>query len=315
MQPHVSERTRSPLLSSGWSVLFLLIMFLASDNTLPATGATSLPSYLWDCLAPYHQPQRWLTSAPHETPYVYFVHLRKSGGSTVEYMLLREAQLTQYMVDVKRRGAERPEPGKFHIFRWFQSNQLGKIGHYNKSQNHHLNRRDKFRPYVYFTVLRHPVSRVVSFYWFCHRFWRYKDIVLHPNGTSKLSLTEFVEQGHALNDHQYWATRSDGDDGVADAKRTLSTQYLVVGVVERFNETMVALQAALGLDTHYEHRNTGHYPAHASLSITDLERATILKHNQRDLALWEHANTLLDRQIECHGKERWQAAMANWAKG
>lgn len=262
----------------------------------------------WDCSSEQHSPVQWKTlPAP---PYVYFVHLRKTGGSTLEYMLLREANFTVYMEQRRRRGRENLEVGAYHMYRWFQSNQIGKIGHYDFSEKHHLNRQDKSRKPVYITMLRHPVQRIMSAYWFAHRFWRYKDEMVWPNGTSKMSLSEFVETGKGINNHQYLALKQESDVTVQEAIETLRTQYGFVGVLERFDDSMMLLERRLGINAHYQVRNkaasTGYHRA-----PTPQETELILKYNNKDLLLWKAASEMVQAQVECFGRN-WEVERFKW---
>jgi hypothetical protein len=160
----------------------------------------------------------------------------------------------------------------------------------------------------YITLLREPVARVVSYYYYVlghPKHWRHAEMV-----RSGMSLDEFAEtspeRGVENDQTRILSGKGAGelDAGVLgrkdldEAKRNLE-RFLVVGVTERFDESFILIRRALGWKfPWYVTANvaTGAKPA----SVAALE--SIRERNQLDLELYEFARELLSAAIERHGE-------------
>ena len=110
------------------------------------------------------------------------------------------------------------------------------------------------RPSTYVTLLRHPMARVISGYksaryWPGHR--------LHETVTERqMDLAEYVRSGIALEMDNSMMRAITGnittpygactDDMLDRAKRLIAAEYAVVGLTERFDETLMVLGRTFG---------------------------------------------------------------------
>lgn len=158
----------------------------------------------------------------------------------------------------------------------------------------------------YVTFLRDPVRRVISHYTFDLRALR------NPNHRMIRNMT--IEEFSTLNDNLHTrmlcgipgADSVFGFDPLTDrhlrlAKENLRRSFAAVGIAERFDESILLFQRALGWkDPYYFSRNVSDwstkpndYPEH----VIDRIRAT----NELDLELYEFACELFDRQVSDYG--------------
>jgi hypothetical protein len=235
------------------------------------------------------------------SPLIVFVHVPKTGGMTLRSILSR-----------RRRGifAESMEEAKSLLDSLTESEaaQLELVsGHVPYGVHEFVQ-----RPVQYVTMLREPVQRVVSHYWFVRNqpdHYLYAAIV-----EGNLSLREYAERGCALSGEiengqvGMFSARARmrecaDEESLEEAKRVLRDHFAVVGTTERFDESVVAMQRTVGLTTPvYVRRNIGPAPRG---SVDPETRAAIEANNLLDLELYEYASALLDAQIS-HAGGRFQ---------
>lgn len=164
------------------------------------------------------------------------------------------------------------------------------------------------QPSTYVTVLRDPIERVISEYYFILRTPQHYlyDVVVK----NKMSLKALLESEVALmmNDGQtrllsgVWGEIGFGDCSAADlalAKQNLSQHFSVVGLTERFDETLLLLKRTLGWrrSIFYRRQNVdANRPNRHALDAGTL--ALVAEVNRHDLALYAHAQTLFTAQLE-----------------
>lgn len=147
------------------------------------------------------------------------------------------------------------------------------------------------------TVLREPVSRVVSDYKYVLKTLHHP---LHDRVVDgKIGLEEFIEtlwlDKRISRQTRQLSNRASGPldrDALEQAKRNLS-EFLVVGLTERFEETFVLLRRALRLRLpFYATRNVS-----APLEVSERAVELIREREELDLELYDFARTLFAEQI------------------
>ena len=166
-------------------------------------------------------------------------------------------------------------------------------------------------PSSYFTLLREPVERVISFFYFIRRNPHHYHFA--PITSGNLTLKEFLElrQNNMMDNgqtrmlagaQQYECPVGEcTPDLLEAAKRNLSESFSVVGLMERFDETLLLLRQAYGWrNVRYVRQNvTGSRPLKADLPPATLD--LVAECNQLDLELYEYASTLFDEQVQEQG--------------
>jgi hypothetical protein len=162
------------------------------------------------------------------------------------------------------------------------------------------------RSSTYITLMRNPVSRAISGYKNAlhspgHRF---HEAVVSEN----LDLESYLRSGLALemDNSQMRAVVADAatpygactQEMLERAKRTLDERFSVVGIAERFDETLVMLRHVFGWSKlYYVVANVSpHRIPRSSVSAATIE--LIEEQNRFDIELYDYALRKLDRQIQ-----------------
>jgi len=230
-----------------------------------------------------------------------FLHLMKTGGHTLH-------KLMRHKYDVTRRFYYSQRPGRtladFQALTVEQRDRLRFIhGHLDFGFHEMLN-----QPCTYVTLLRHPIKRIVSLYYFVYFHPSRYDPVNNP----PISFRDYISPERILVDNGQ--TRKIAGQASQDfpfggctselldiAKRNLRDRFLMVGITERFDESLVMLRHLVGLNTllHTRANTNPAKPKSDPLSEADIELA--IAHHQFDLELYDYGNQLLDQQIASLG--------------
>jgi hypothetical protein len=214
-----------------------------------------------------------------------FVHVPRTGGTTLQHVISDRyppdrvlafedpARVEEEIAALSPEARDRVE---------------AVLGHVHHGVHEHFD-----RPARYLTMLRHPVARIVSHFRYARSNPRH---YLHA---------EVVERGFDL----VWYARGELSDelrngqvrmfspseSLEEAKQVLA-EFDVVGLTERFDESLLLMQDALGWTTpYYARENRG--PA-AGEPLTEEALAAIEAANPLDFALYDFAEGLLARRIE-----------------
>lgn len=239
-----------------------------------------------------------------DAPVVLFLHIPKAGGQTLGEYVYNQCRAPESRDDgllkagvayldygfVKEPELAVPE----HV-----KNLLGRrdlravIGHFWFGLHEHV-----ARPYRYVTLLRDPLERVVSLYYYAK---------LHET----MSLEEFINSPPfrevdndqtrriaGVNPAVGGCTRATLDA----ARENLRRHFAVVGTTERMEETLALLNLKLGWGREVVSvtRNVNAArPASATLPRETIE--AVRSRNEFDYELWRFASELLDAGIAAEG--------------
>lgn len=165
-------------------------------------------------------------------------------------------------------------------------------------------------PTTYFTILREPIDRVISFYHFVKRTGGHylHGTVLQDN----IGLDDFVKNKMTLMTDNFqvrlisgvWDKYPYGEcprAALEQAKQILQNNFTVVGLTEEFDKTLILLRRAFGWrNVFYLRQNvTKNRPQQDSFSqeTLDIVRAS----NQLDLELYAFVQKLFAEQIAHQG--------------
>ncbi len=248
-------------------------------------------------------------------PTLLFMHVPKTGGLTFGDIMLREYGRERFEI-VSGRGPERreailrfletggppppdlPHGGSIQRFREFPPQRRAELraimGHFEFGLHEAVE-----RPATYVTLLRDPIDRALSSYQ--HRVVRQR---------FALGLAEYIrsERDRTIQNAQVrriaglraWDRPPDAE-ALATAKRHVEEHFSVVGLTERFDETVLLTARLFGWrKPAYRRQNEGRArPRREDLApdlVSILERS-----NELDLELLEFARERFTRQLDASG--------------
>ena len=239
---------------------------------------------------------------------VIFIHIPKAAGITLFQVLNRQykTQYNQYIeagiskqrcIDAFR---ELPEEKRAHLHCI--------RGHMPFGLHQWL-----LQPATYITILRNPVERVVSEYYFLRRKPAHP---LHSELIEKnVSLEGYVRMMSDVNTTNLqtrWVSGCVDFDSVMPpyedlpanaldlAKENIENFFSVCGLVERFDESLLLMQKILRWkNIYYMRRNVGKRRASKD-QLPATTRRLIEKHEEKDLELFEYAAKRLAEMLDAN---------------
>jgi hypothetical protein len=238
-----------------------------------------------------------------QPPTVIFLHLPKAAGTTLYQVINRQYPPAAILT------SEHPWPnwiGKFSQVPDAHKAQYKIIrGHVRFGLHEYLP-----QPATYFTVVRHPVDRIISFYYFVRQspdHYLYEAVT-----TQQMSLADLIhnqistelDNGQTRNVSGIGHTIGFGEcspEILASAKQHLRERFSVVGLTDRFDETLLLLKRAFGwrMPLYVRVNITRNRPRQEEVSPETLE--LVRKHNALDMELYLYAQQLFEEQISQQG--------------
>jgi hypothetical protein len=228
-------------------------------------------------------------------PALIFLHIPKAAGSTLTLVLSRQypAEATFLTGGPRRPGLEQLEALPMHERARFDC----LAGHMRFGVHRLLP-----GPSRYITMVRDPVARVVSAYYYIRGFPE------HPMHERIMRDWPSLEQYACLGPSDEQVRILSGDPGgpatramLEQARRNIEEHFVAVGLTERFEEFMVLSTRLLGWrDVYYAPRNvTPVRPRHDTLPPSVI--ATIEEHNRLDRELYRFATQAFERALREQG--------------
>jgi hypothetical protein len=153
------------------------------------------------------------------------------------------------------------------------------------------------QPAVYITIMRHPMKRFISQYYYTMERRRRQNL---PG--QDLTMEQFLDSEPFQAYMQLCLLRNTGSieealhtplapDAVAEAKRNIETHFVVAGTLDYYDESLILMKRALGWSrAFYARRNTG---TTASKPISDSMRRRVERTMEPELEVYEWVETRL----------------------
>jgi hypothetical protein len=242
-------------------------------------------------------PERLLDSSD---PLVIFMHLPKTAGSTLSRIMERQYPATRIL-----RLYESGTGAELGGLSEDQLNALRVVmGHFSFGAHRFVS-----RPCVYVTVLREPVDRVISHYYYV----RSEPTHYLFEAAQQLSLSEYVrycnlaepnnDQTRLLcGEYETSIPPSCGQAMLELAQRHLRDHFAGVGLTEEFDRTLLLMKRVLRWRyPFYVRQNVGrHRPPRTGLS-NDTVRV-IQEYNRLDGELYRFGQALFREQVQSQGR-------------
>jgi hypothetical protein len=239
-----------------------------------------------------------------EEPTVIFLHIGKTAGMTMRHVLRRQFRRSDVLV-VPSPNRQPRRLLREESLEHFASLPLDVRAASRLIMGHTIFGLHELvpRPCVYITLLRDPLKLVVSQYDFVRRtpgHW------LHQTAL-RMTLQEYVESGVSfeMDNSQTRAVSGDvstdfgrcSQSMLETALRNIAEHFAVVGLTERFDETLVLLSRAFGWPwLRYVRANVS--PSHQRQELSPETAAIIGKLNVLDQELYRRTATAFQRSID-----------------
>ncbi|GAM25174.1 hypothetical protein SAMD00019534_083490, partial [Acytostelium subglobosum LB1] len=281
---------------------YVAIPKLPSDyrRPKPSQDTILLLESTWK-LDPLKNP--FLLPKPH-----IFIHIAKTGGSSLGNIFKRNERRAQFFHFWAHPGVDELEHMSTKLTTIFGHIRYGLHFYYEEKRPNSLPaREDGLNPYSYMTMLREPVDRVISHYYY-HR--QNKRDPGH-GFAMKYDLREWIERSAAANNeqarmlcgispHEYYGKENETE---ICAHHHLKYTYKYIGLTEKFSESLVLLTHYAGFQAiRFTKVNSGTQ----RVSVADVPEdivEEIKRRNQMDIALYNKAKEAFEMQIDAIGRE------------
>jgi hypothetical protein len=241
-------------------------------------------------------------------PTVIFLHIGKTGGMTLRMVLNRHFAPSEIMVlrnpDRAPRNQRLRREETLHQFASVPESERRLV---RLIEGHTIFGVHEFvpRPSTYITLLRNPVSLTISQYNFVARkpmHWLHDDVT--SNATS---LDTYVRSGISLETDNSQTRALAGDTStpfgecseamLKAAKANIDKHFSVVGLTERFDETLMLLRKAFGWSNMFYVRANVAPNRHRRDPVPSSTLRRIEKQNALDMELYRWAVERFDRSL------------------
>ncbi|XP_077994475.1 uncharacterized protein LOC144448195 [Glandiceps talaboti] len=262
--------------------------------------------------------------AIYTTANIGFVHLPKSGGTSVEKILKNFTRLSiishcdRFVRSIKQIQTVSRDGSTIRYS--FGSKRSYGIHNFNNARRH----------FLYFTWLRNPIEKFISAFYYIQKTKPYGHHLFKKYVKSANNLTDFLKSTtnvriQTFNNHftrlLLFDDYPDVEVGFEDccgsaieeskvpeitekhyvaAKRNLGTKMAFVGLTEEFKTSQDMLCYMLGLPTRSSDVHVNANPHR--VNITEWERQEIERRNIWDIKLYEHARQIFDKQKQIYLK-------------
>jgi hypothetical protein len=236
-------------------------------------------------------------------PFLLFVHIPKTAGTTLIHLLERNYGAA-YQHGGLQKGEDRlPDESEYPEIAQKLANKAGFGAHMPYGLHSALN-----RPYIYMSFLREPLARTVSHYNF---------LIRNRPDLASQSIIQFFREGNPSRREMQTRflagrdamTKSEiGEAELEAAKATLRDHIELLGIVERFDESILYIQQKLGWPVPYylKANQSQRVLGEKTVSFKNLsteEQAYIRQINHYDSQLYIYACELFAERIATMGAD------------
>ena len=206
-----------------------------------------------------------------------FIHISKTGGRTVRYILRSSYGLRHCEVQPWHARWTGPpfSPHDLQRVRRFYPNLKSIAGH---RVTGYVDLRENGTEFRHFTFMRDPLKTCASRFQYKVNVSRKKNLVFE----------EWIQQHWTRNHQTKWIA---GVGDVAEAIRIIQDKNIFVGLAERFDESMLLLKALMANDLNISYRRVNvarDNTIKERLLSTESTRQMLIEAQQADLELYDY---------------------------
>ncbi|WP_193224500.1 sulfotransferase family 2 domain-containing protein [Bacillus sp. B1-b2] len=219
-----------------------------------------------------------------------FLHVPKTGGTTLNSIFIRQYQESAF---------HNHDTYDRQIIPLSELNQEQKAFIRAVAGHHYYGVHELFnKSFQYFTMLRHPVDRVLSLY-----FYLKESNYPGYEWMKEMTIEEFVQTpSEAQNNQTGLLCGYSMVPNVKIAKKRIDA-FEIVGITERFDESLFLLKKAFNWENieYVKHNITKSRLSKREIPAEVI--SLILQNNEMDLEIYEYARGLLERKLKLLSKQ------------
>lgn len=225
-----------------------------------------------------------------------FLHLPKCGGTTL-HSILERLYSSDETFTVRVTSNTQINTEDFHKLPESERDRINVLkGHFYFGLHKYMT-----SPSKYFTFLRDPQERILSYYHYVRRRpnHRLRETYGFTDTTSYLEFVSEIDEQDLHNGQTRWICGKDADEAemLRIAKENIQQHFAFVGILELFDESLILLQEAFELPLLY-YKAKNQTKGRPDLSTVDEEAREIVEEkNKGDRQLYEEFNNKLIKQI------------------
>ncbi|MCZ7673022.1 MAG: sulfotransferase family 2 domain-containing protein [Chloroflexi bacterium] len=233
-----------------------------------------------------------MPASTSEPSTVIFLHIPKTAGSTL-HQIIRRQYRAQHIYHMGSRSDSFDQFKNLPLSRRADIRVL--MGHFEMGIDEYLP-----QPSTYFTMLRDPIARAISYFshvrrdsdHYCHNLVTTQHMNLETFINSQADVMIDNGQTRMLAGQLYDIPFGQCDKAVLEiAQRNLQEQFAFAGLTERFDEALLLMRYAFGWrNLYYTRRNIG--PEQDKKPLPDATLSALEQVNQWDAALYAFAEKL-----------------------
>ena len=260
----------------------------------------------------FHFPTPDMSSVP-----AIFVHIPKTGGSTLRDIVRRQYGGIDHVLGLRAFTQEDLRMRLMEELEAWNASSAESTNELRAVSGHFIFGAHRYLPdtFQYITVLREPIDRVISDFYYVRRTPTHD--LYDPVVTKNYTLEDYVTSGVTIyaRNLQTRMLAGKGRDVSIDesseqmldqAIRNAKNYFSVIGLTDQFDESLILMQRRLGwtLPLYMTRNRTKKRPKRNE--VTASTRAVIQRYNALDVALYEYALQRLGEQLDREDPDAFQ---------
>ena len=250
----------------------------------------------------------------NDLPLVIFLHIPKAAGTTLRDILYRQYE-KEYIYELDGQNFLQSQEDSKHLNAKEKDKIRLLMGHMYFGLHEFVS-----SPSSYITMLRDPIEKVISYYYFVSKLTAHPDYKLIKSQNVSLKKYCTMNKPNMCNAQtrflagENFSQVNNEPIMLEQAKKNLQEYFSLVGITERFDESLILMKQKLGWNSnpYYYRRNTNKTNSYAKLRIQEDTLATIREYNQLDIELYKYAYELFERDLSLNNDSNFKRSLSRF---